>query len=68
MFAESLDAREHCDLGDFDNERDLAAGGIWSCVEREQQTYLEAIQDNSEAMWCTFINNLVCVLTLAMYS
>ena len=42
-FSEPLDAGERRDLRDFDNRRDLAAGEIWSCVEREQQTHLEAI-------------------------
>ena len=30
---------------------DLAAGEIWSCMEREQQTHLEAIRDDPVAMW-----------------
>ena len=42
-FTEPLDAGERRDLRDFDNRRDLAAGEIWGCVEREQQTHLEAI-------------------------
>ncbi|EPS96432.1 hypothetical protein FOMPIDRAFT_1025368 [Fomitopsis schrenkii] len=46
-----LDAGERRDLRDFDNRRDLAAGEIWGCMEREQQTHLEAIRDNPEAMW-----------------
>ena len=50
-FSEPLDAGERRDLRDFDNRRDLAAGEIWSCVEREQQTHLEAIRDDPEAMW-----------------
>ena len=50
-FSEPLDAGERHDLHDFDNRRDLAAGEIWSCVEREQQTHLEAIRDDPEAMW-----------------
>ena len=29
----------------------MAAGKIWSCVEREQQTHLEAIRDDPLAMW-----------------
>ncbi|EPS93777.1 hypothetical protein FOMPIDRAFT_1026426, partial [Fomitopsis schrenkii] len=50
-FTEPLDAGERRDLRDFDNRRDLAAGEIWGCVEREQQTHLEAIRDDPEAMW-----------------
>ena len=50
-FAEPLDAGERRDLRDFENRRDLAAGEIWGCVEREQQTHLEAIRDDPEAMW-----------------
>ncbi|EPS99842.1 hypothetical protein FOMPIDRAFT_1024009 [Fomitopsis schrenkii] len=50
-FTEPLDAGERRDLCDFDNRRDLAAGEIWGCVEREQQTHLEAIRDDPEAMW-----------------
>ncbi|EPT04891.1 hypothetical protein FOMPIDRAFT_1021673 [Fomitopsis schrenkii] len=50
-FTEPLDIGEHRDLHDFDNRRDLAAGEIWGCVEREQQTHLEAIRDDPEAMW-----------------
>ena len=40
---EPLDAGERRDVCNFDNRRDLAAGEIWGCVEREQQTHLEAI-------------------------
>lgn len=50
-FSEPLDPGERRDLRDFDNRRDLAAGEIWSCVEREQQTHLEAIRNDPEAMW-----------------
>ena len=50
-FVSPLDAGERRNLRDFDNRVDLAAGEIWTCVEREQQTHLEAIQDNPEAMW-----------------
>ena len=50
-FTEPLDAGERRDLRNFDNRRDLAAGEIWGCVEREQQTHLEAIRDDPEAMW-----------------
>ncbi|TBU66233.1 hypothetical protein BD310DRAFT_802853, partial [Dichomitus squalens] len=46
-----LDAGERRDLRDFDNRVDMAAGEIWSCVEREQQTHLEAIRDDPQAMW-----------------
>ena len=42
-FVSPLDAGERRDLRDFDNRVDLAAGEIWTCVEREQQTHLEAI-------------------------
>ena len=48
---EPLDAGERRDLRDFDSRVDLAAGEIWSCVEREQQTHLEAIRDDPVAMW-----------------
>ena len=43
-FVEPLDAGEHRDLRDFDTRMDLAAGEIWSCVEVEQQSHLEAIR------------------------
>ena len=50
-FVPPLDAGEHRELRDFDSRMDLAAGEIWSCVQREQQTHLEAIRDNPVAMW-----------------
>ena len=50
-FVSPLDAGERRDLRDFDNRVDLAAAEIWTCVEREQQTHLEAIQDDPGAMW-----------------
>ena len=50
-FVSPLDAGERRDLRDFDNRVDLAAGEIWTCVEREQQTHLEAIRDDPGAMW-----------------
>ena len=50
-FVAPLDAGERRDLRDFDSRVDLAAGEIWSCVEREQQTHLEAIRDDPVAMW-----------------
>ena len=50
-FTEPLDAGERRDLRNFDNRRDLAAGEIWGCVDREQQTHLEAIRGDPEAMW-----------------
>ncbi|TFY64068.1 hypothetical protein EVJ58_g2865 [Rhodofomes roseus] len=50
-FTPPLDASERRDLRDFENRRDLAAGEIWGCVEREQQTHLEAIRDDPEVMW-----------------
>ncbi|PIL36549.1 hypothetical protein GSI_00238 [Ganoderma sinense ZZ0214-1] len=50
-FVAPLDTGEHRDLHDFDGRVDLAAGKIWSCVEREQQTHLEAIRDDPVAMW-----------------
>ena len=42
-FTEPLNDGECRDLCNFDNRRDLAAGEIWGCVEREQQMHLEAI-------------------------
>lgn len=50
-FTTPLDASEQQELHNFEGRRDLAAGDIWGCVEREQQTHLEAIRDNPEAMW-----------------
>ncbi|KZT64659.1 hypothetical protein DAEQUDRAFT_805244, partial [Daedalea quercina L-15889] len=50
-FTEPLDGAKCRDLRDFDNRHDLAAGEIWSCVEREQQTHLEAIRDDPVTMW-----------------
>ena len=39
------------ELRDYNARVDSAAGEIWNCVEREQQTHLEAIRDDPEAMW-----------------
>ena len=50
-FVEPLDAGECRDLRDLDTRMDLAAGEIWSCVEVEQQSHLEAIRDDPIAMW-----------------
>ena len=50
-FTEPLSAAERRELREFDTRVDAAAGEIWNCVEREQQTHLEAIQDDPGAMW-----------------
>ena len=50
-FVEPLDAGAHRNLHNFDTRMDLAAGEIWSCVEVEQQSHLEAIRDDPIAMW-----------------
>ena len=49
-FVEPLNAGERRDLCDFDTRMDLAAGEIWSCVEVEQQSHLEAIRDDPIAV------------------
>ncbi|RDX44055.1 hypothetical protein OH76DRAFT_1323122, partial [Lentinus brumalis] len=51
QFVPPLDAGERRELRDFDGRVDLAAGEIWNCVEREQQTHLESIRDDPGAMW-----------------
>ncbi|KAL7278120.1 hypothetical protein ACG7TL_008091 [Trametes sanguinea] len=50
-FTEPLDSGERRELRDYDSRVDAAAGEIWNCVEREQQTHLEAIRDDPGAMW-----------------
>ncbi|TFK77785.1 hypothetical protein K466DRAFT_618472, partial [Polyporus arcularius HHB13444] len=50
-FTSPLDAGERRELRDYDGRLDLAAGEIWNCVEREQQTHLESIRDDPDAMW-----------------
>ena len=50
-FTPPLDSGERRELRDYDARVDSAAGEIWNCVEREQQTHLEAIRDDPEAMW-----------------
>ena len=50
-FTPPLDSGERRELRDYDTRVDSAAGEIWNCVEREQQTHLEAIRDDPEAMW-----------------
>ncbi|CDO77458.1 hypothetical protein BN946_scf184864.g5 [Trametes cinnabarina] len=51
QFTEPLDSGERRELRDYDSRVDAAAGEIWNCVEREQQTHLEAIRDDPGAMW-----------------
>ncbi|KAL7281334.1 hypothetical protein ACG7TL_004643 [Trametes sanguinea] len=51
QFTEPLDSGERRELRDYESRVDAAAGEIWNCVEREQQTHLEAIRDNPGAMW-----------------
>ncbi|KZT68925.1 hypothetical protein DAEQUDRAFT_670563, partial [Daedalea quercina L-15889] len=41
----------HINADYIPSSTDLAAGEIWSCVEREQQMHLEAIRDDPVAMW-----------------
>ena len=48
-FTPPLDSGERRELRDYDARVDSAAGEIWDCVEREQQTH--AIRDDPEAMW-----------------
>ncbi|KAI0349798.1 hypothetical protein OH77DRAFT_1414314, partial [Trametes cingulata] len=43
QFTDPLDSGERQELRDYDK--------IWNCVEREQQTHLEAIRDDRGAMW-----------------
>ncbi|KAL7285881.1 hypothetical protein ACG7TL_000992 [Trametes sanguinea] len=50
-FTEPLDSGERRELRDYDSRVDTAAREIWNCVEREQQTHLEAIRDDPGAMW-----------------
>ena len=50
-FTPPLDSGELRELRDYNARVDSAAGEIWNCVEREQQTHLEAIRDDPEAMW-----------------
>ncbi|RPD54382.1 hypothetical protein L227DRAFT_580521, partial [Lentinus tigrinus ALCF2SS1-6] len=50
-FTAPLDSGERRELRDYNARVDAAAGEIWNCVEREQQTHLEAIRDDPEAMW-----------------
>ena len=50
-FTPPLDSGERRELRDYDARVDSAAGEIWNWVEREQQTHLEAIRDDPEAMW-----------------
>ena len=40
-FTPPLDSGERRELRDYDARVDSAAGEIWNCVEREQQTHLE---------------------------
>ena len=49
-FTPPLDGGERRELRDYDTRVDSAAGEIGNCVEREQQTHLEAIRDDPEAM------------------
>ncbi|CDO69395.1 hypothetical protein BN946_scf184889.g1, partial [Trametes cinnabarina] len=39
QFTEPLDSGERRELRDYDSRVDAAAGEIWNCVEREQQTH-----------------------------
>ncbi|CDO77982.1 hypothetical protein BN946_scf184811.g3 [Trametes cinnabarina] len=48
---EASDSGERRELHDYDSRVDAAAGEIWNCIEREQQTHLEAIRDDPGAMW-----------------
>ncbi|KAI0358776.1 hypothetical protein OH77DRAFT_1421241, partial [Trametes cingulata] len=50
-FTEPLDSRERQELRNYDSRVDAAAGEIWNCAKREQQTHLEAIRDDPRAMW-----------------
>ncbi|KAI0349853.1 hypothetical protein OH77DRAFT_1431597, partial [Trametes cingulata] len=51
QFTDPLDSGERRELRDYNSRVDAAAGEIWNCVEREQQTHLEAIRDDPGAMW-----------------
>ncbi|KAI0349632.1 hypothetical protein OH77DRAFT_1440329 [Trametes cingulata] len=50
-FTEPLDSGERRELRDYNSRVHAAAGEIWNCMEREQQTHLEAIRDGPGAMW-----------------
>lgn len=50
-FTQPLDTSERKEMRDFENRMDLAAGEIWSCIEVEEQTHVQAIRSDPRVMW-----------------